>query len=289
MSEELRPLSERTITDAIRVLNESTRGMSLECHVDFFGFLSLWRLWNFSPEYSLLRYVGDEPAAVILTSIDPEAHDAYAFYWGTLPEFRNQRIGSSLFEACCARLFEDGHTRLYATSAPDRPAQRYRSIYMYPQHDLVDMETGSPAPPVAEPGFQVRPIDIDAVSQVVLPPGESLHWSHRPSFLRNAGSCCRLFGAFAEGTLHAYMALGPSSSETALLDFRSPDSCLPAGHELLRWLLLHNYPAPFTAANVVAGNYAHRLLADAGFAIRRQFSMLSRDLRATCSTGTSHT
>lgn len=280
MSEELRTLSAQTLSDAIRLMNESSRGTSLECQVDLFGFLALWRFWNFSHHHSLLCYVEAEPAALILTCADPEARDAYIFYWGALPKFRKERISMRLVETCCNQLRDNDYTVVHANSAPDRPVQRYRFVHFQPQYDLVDMEAASPVPPGAKPAFEVRPIDIDAVSAAALSSGELLHWSQRPAFLRNAAACCRFLGAFAGGALQAYMVIQPSPSNTILLDLRSPANCFPAGQQLLCWLSLQNFCLPLVATCVLVGSYAYRLLGDAGFAVKREFSTLRRDLRA---------
>jgi len=100
MSEELRPIGLHNLHDVIRLLNESSRGMSLACNLDFFSFLALARYWNFSYKHSLLGYIDGEAAVLILNCTDRAANDAYTFYWGTLPKFRRRRPSLPLFDAC---------------------------------------------------------------------------------------------------------------------------------------------------------------------------------------------
>jgi len=282
MSPDLRTLTLQNIPDAIHVINESSRGTSLECPLDLVRFLFLSRYWNFSYAHSLIRYVENEPAAVVINCTDPEHQDAFTFYWGAVPKFRSQRRSLNLFDACCNKLHDDGYTTLHGISVPDRQVRRYRFIQAHAQHDLVDMETMTPALPAAEPRFAVRPIDIDIVSQVALPPSDSLFWCQRHSFLRNATPFFQFAGAFQGDALQAYMVVEPGSTKNAVIDLRSPESCFAAGYELLRWLLQH-YQPPFTATHVLPGSYAHGLLTGAGFDVKREFSLLTRDLRATCS------
>ncbi|HVO62383.1 MAG TPA: hypothetical protein VMT53_15710 [Terriglobales bacterium] len=283
MSEDLHTIREENLHHVIRLMNESSRGMSLETHLNLVGFLGLWRCWNFSCEHSLIRYVEGEPAALILNCTDVDAHDAYTFYWGALPKFRNRRISLALFDACCRKLHDNGYTMLYGDSVPDRPVRRYRLLQAQPQYDFIDMQAISPALPAAEPRFEVQQIDCSLVSRVPLPQAEPIHWCQRHAFLRNAAAVLQFLGAFAEDALKAYMVVLPSPANTVLFDLRSPGSCLSAGYELLRFLV-QNYRAPFTATNVRRNSYAHSLLTSAGFGVKREFSSLYRDLRTTCST-----
>jgi len=128
MAVELQTISQQNLPDFIRVLNESSRDTSLDYNLDFLGFQALWRYWNFSPTHSLLRYVGEEPAAIAIHSVDPSSQQGYAFYWGAVPKFRRQGIALSLFEASCRKLKDDGYKLLYADSLQERPADRYRDL-----------------------------------------------------------------------------------------------------------------------------------------------------------------
>src|SRR4051812_46331133 len=134
MLEELRPMGLENLPDVIRLLNESSRGTSLEFHLDMFGFLYFSRYWNFSYKYSLVRYVEGEPAALMLNCTDRKTRSAYTLYWGTLAQFRSRTVSVPLFDACCQRLRNDGYETLYGVSVSDRPAQRYRFIQAYPQY-----------------------------------------------------------------------------------------------------------------------------------------------------------
>lgn len=278
----------QNLDQVIHIINESSRGMSFEYHLDTWGFLSLSRYWNFSYEHSVIGCVEDEPGALMINCTDPQVHDAYTFYWGALPNFRSRRISLPLFDECCKKLRDDGYIMLYGDAVPDRPVRRYRFIQAQPQYILVQMQAQSPNLPDTDPLFEVRKVDIGTLSQLVLPPGESLHWCQRHAFLRNAALFLQFVGAFAGDVLKAYAVVFPQSSNTTLLDLRSPESCFAPGYELLRWLLVQNYRPPFIATYVVEQSYAHHLLTAAGFRVKRQFSTLSRDLRATCSAKAGH-
>jgi Acetyltransferase (GNAT) family len=284
MSDDLRSISIQTIPDAIRIMNGSSDGTSLEYHLDFFSFLSLQGYWNFSSAHSLIRYVDGEAAAIILACTDPDSHEAYILYWGTLPKFRTRKIAQSLFEACCQRLFAAGYVMLYGVSVPDRPVRRYRFIQAAPEFNLFDMEARTVTLPAADARFEIRNADVAVISRIQLPAGERLHWSQRPAFLNHAASRMQIFGAFEQGTLKAYAVVLPGASNgTELVDLRSSTADVAAGIELLRHVFTSTYSPPFTATHVFDKSYSHQLLCDAGFAVSRRFCMLTRDLRATCS------
>jgi hypothetical protein len=281
MSADLRTINLQNLPDAIRLMNESSRGMSFEWNLDLFSFLALLRYWDFSYEYSLIGYVQDEPAALIINCANPESHEAYTVYWGALPKFRTQRISLVLFNTCCKKMRDDGYFMLHGVSVPDRPVRRYRFIQAQPERNLVDMEAESPNLPAADPTLEVREIDVEALAQFPLAAGEFLHWSQRHAFLRNVAPFQQILGAFSGDILKAYAVALPRSPNTTLTDLRSTDSDLSAGYELLRWLVERNYRPPFTVNYVLEQSYAHRVLTSAGFSVKRQFSTLTRDLRAT--------
>jgi hypothetical protein len=281
MSAELRALDPQNLQDAIDVMNRSSRGTSLAYDLDIFGFRWLARYWNFSYEHSRICYVEDEPAALMLNCIDPDAHDAYTFYWGALPRFRHGRISLSLVEACCRKLYEDGYAMHYAVALPDRPVSRYRFVQFKPQCDLVDMQAQSPSLPTVDSRFEVRAVGVDDLPQLALPPGEYLHWCQRYAFLRRAAPFLKFLASFAGHEMKAYAVVLAQFPNTTLSDLRSAESCSAAGYELLRWLLVHDYRPPLTATHVLEQSYAHRLLTASGFAVTRQFSVLFRNLHAT--------
>jgi hypothetical protein len=281
MSEESRALSSENLPDAIRLMNESSVGTSLEWHLDFFSFLTLTRYWNISFEHTLLGYVDGEPASLIVNTTDPEIGEAYTFYWGSLPKFRTRRISLALFNISCKRLRDDGYVALHGDSIPDRPVRRYRFIQALPDRLLMDMQCTTPDLPAPDASIVVRPVSLEEISQAVLPPGESFHWCQRPNFLRNAASFVQLLGAYSGDVLKAYAVAFTQSETTGILDLRSPESSLAAGYELLRYLLSQNYRPPFVASYVLEHSYAHRVLTTVGFAVKRQFSSLFRDLRST--------
>jgi hypothetical protein len=281
MSADLRTINLQNLPDVIRLMNESSRGMSFEWNLDLLSFMAFLRYWDFSYEHSLIGYVENEPAALIINCANPESHEAYTVYWGALPKFRTQRISLILFNACCKKLRDDGYFMLHGVSVPDRPVRRYRFIQAQPELSLVDMEAELPNLPAPDPNLEVREINVDALSQFPLTAGEPFHWSQRLAFLRNVAPFQQFLGAFSGNMLRAYAVALPHSSNTTITDLRSAGSDPSPGYELLRWLLHGNYRPPFTANYVFEQSYAHRLLTSAGFSVKRQFSTLTRDLRAT--------
>jgi hypothetical protein len=280
MPEELRTISMETLPDLIRLLNQTSRGTSLEYHLDLFSFLALKRYWNFSYDHSLIRYVDGEAAALILVCTDPVAHDAYTFYWGTLSKFRDRRLSVALFDSCCAGLRQAGFDMLYGVTVPDRPISRYRFIQAYPQHQLADLEGRSIQVPASDAEFRVQKLEAGALARFPFAPGERFHWCQRPAFVSNIAPFIQIPGSFAGEELKAYAVVSSQPSGTTILDLRAPESDATSGHELLRWMK-ENCAPPFVATNVFDQSPSHRLLTEAGLTVTRRFHTLTRDLRAT--------
>ena len=285
MLAEFRTLSPQNQQDAIDLLNRTSADTSLKYDLDIFGFRWLARYWNFSYEHSLILYVDGEPAAVMLNSIQPETQDAYTFYWGALPRFRSQRFAISLFEAGCRKLHQDGYTTQFAVALPDRPVRRYRFVQLTPECELVDLHADSLSLPASDPRFLVREVDANDLPEQAFLPGEYQHWCQRPVFLRRAAPFLKFFAALAGEQIQAYATVLSQFPSMTLSDVRSPQHCSAAGFELLRALIAQDYyRPPLNVAYVFENSYAYRLLTAAGFAVKRRFSVLRRDLRTTCET-----
>jgi|SRR5580704_1103870 hypothetical protein len=280
MSAESRTINQDNLSDAIELINESSRGMSFEYHLDTFSFLSLSRYWNFSYDHSLIHYVDDEPAALILNCVDPAAQDAFTFYWGAVQKFRSRRISLPFFEASCKHLQQDGYVMLHGDAVRDRPVRRYRFLHAEPQRVMFQMQAQSPQLPPRHLACEVRRIDVSELSRLTPPHGEPLHWCQRNTFLEHAAPLLQFLGAFSGDALEAYAVLLPQPSNTILLDLRSATTSFAAGYELLRCLLGQDYRPPITATHVLDQTYAHRLLTAAKFHEKSQSSTLSRNLRA---------
>ena len=106
MCAEIRNMSFENLHDAVYLVKESSRGMSLEYDLDTVGFLTLSRFWNFCYDQSLLVYVNHEPAGIAIHCTDPARHEAYTYYWGVLPKFRSLRLSLQLAETCARKLRE---------------------------------------------------------------------------------------------------------------------------------------------------------------------------------------
>jgi len=274
-------LSMDNLNDVVRVVNESSHGMLIEYNLDIFSFLSLSQYWQFSYDYSLVRYVEGEAAAVILACTEPESHDGFIYYWGALPKFWRRQVALPLFETCCERLHRDGYQTLYGVAAPDRPSRRYRFIKSHAQHTLLELKASSLQLSPRDDTFEVRTLTLEDVASLSMP-DEPVHWCQRPNFMRRVARFLHWFGAFDASGLQAYVAVMPQSEGTILADIRSKNGTLSAGYELLRWLNDHDYRLPLTAATVFEGSYADRLLTSAGFIRYKQLTTLYRDLPSTC-------
>ena len=279
MSESFQSISALNWGDAIQILNISSRGMSFEWQLELFSYLLLWQYWNFTPQYSLIRYVDAEPAAIALNCADPESREAYNFYWGALPKFRNPKISLALFDTCCQRLQDDGYITLHGDAAPERPVRRYRFVQAQPHLKLLEMQTAAPNLPSTRPTYEICLMDVGALPSPINQPGEPLHWCQRPAFLSHAASFVQILGAFSENSLKAYAVALTKSSHTTLCDIRSPEHCFAAGNELLRYVMTHNFCPPLKVTHILEDGYAHQLLTSAGFTIIKSFHTLVRDLR----------
>jgi len=282
MSEDLRTLTTQNIWDAIDLLNRSSRDSSLRYDLDIFGFGRLSRYWNISHDYSLIRYVGGKPAALILNCVEPEARHAYTFYWGVLPEFRSGKIAISLVETACRKLHESGYVMHYAVAVPDRPARRYRFVKFQPERELVDMEAQSLTLPPPDPRYTARELDARELPRVSHLPDQPLHWCQRSTFLERATPYLKLVGAFDGELLQSYAVLVRHAGNSTLSDIRILDSCSSAAAELLRWITQQDsYRPPLTVNYVPENSETYALLTAGGLTIKRRYSLLSRNLRAT--------
>lgn len=279
MSLIIRALTQHNQQDAIDLLNQSSKGTSLQYDLDIFGFRWLARYWNFSYEHSLISYMNEVPAALMLNCVDPDAHDAYTFYWGAPPQFRKGGIALSLVEASCRMLRDQGYTMHYAAALPDRPVRRYRFVQFKPECDLIDMQAQALSLPEPDPRFVVREVTVDDLPEPPLPPGEYRHWCQRARFLRHAAPFVKIIASFAGDEIEAYAVILPQFPHQAVTDIRATHGCSAAAYELLRWLTLQpDYRPPTDATYVSEQSFSHRLLTDAGFSFKRRFSVLSRDL-----------
>lgn len=280
MSTEFRSITLDNMPDAVHLMRECSRGMSLEYDLNTVGFLTLGRFWNFSYEQSLITYIENQPAALTIHCTDPDVHEAYTYYWGVIPQFRNLRISLQLAETCARRLRAGGYVAVLGDTVPDRPVRRWRFVHFYPQDSLLDMQAREVQLPPADSSFAVRETTLDAISEIASPAHDRVHWCQRRSFLLHAENFFKVVGCFKNNVLTAHAILVPKPSETMIWDLRCPEASLPAGYELLRWIT-NNCPPPFIACYVFDNSYSHHLLADRGFSVKRTFYSVIRDLLTT--------
>ena len=281
MAEQIRSLDAETLPAALFLLNETLRGTSLEAKYDAFSFMMLARFWNFSLNHSLILYVDGEPAALAMHCVDPDSHEAYNYYWGTLPKFRNLRIALTLAEACAQKLRKDGYISVWGDSLPERPVRRWRFVHFFPKYSLYGMEVSEFQFPSAHSNLEIRTVTPDLFAGFPIPSGDGVHWCQRMKFLRHAAPFHVFLGAFRDNSLVGYAAAMLDKEIPALIDLRSVDGDLAIGYELLRQLRIMDPRIPLRAYYVFEDSYLHRLLTDAGFQNYRQFSLLCRDLPST--------
>ena len=277
MTTEVRSVSLQNLSHVVGIMNESSRGLSIEYGLTVMRFLWLARHWNFSYEQSLVYYAGERPAALILNCIDPAARDAHCFYWGAAREYWNRRVAMRLLEASCRKLQEAGYTRFHSASIPDRPPERYRSLRFGIDRNLVEMHASAMNLAGETRAFEIRKLGVESLLSLNAAAGEYVHWRQRPSFLAKAAPFFHVFGAFDQGELRAYTVVLPDTAATTLVDLRSAERSAEAGWALLR-LIKEEYPAPHTAEIVAEDSYMFGLLTAAGFEVRHRFAAMSRDL-----------
>src|SRR3982751_1008613 len=107
MSFEARSIDLTNVDDAIWLINESSRGTPVEYNLNGFEFLSLAAYWNYSYPHSFLAYVDNNPAAIVVNCVEPEAHEAFTAFWGCMPAYRDQKLGLRIFEHGCQKLRDD--------------------------------------------------------------------------------------------------------------------------------------------------------------------------------------
>lgn len=281
MSDQIRPLTPQNAQHAIDLMNQSSRDTSVKYALDIFAFRWLARYWNISYDDSMIYYVDDQPAAVILNSVDLSARDAYTVYWGAHPWFRKGKIALSLVEASSRHLYDRGCLFHYADSLPERPARRYRFVNFHPACELVDMQAESPVVPALDTHVEIRSVQPVDLPEFITTPGEFQHWSQRHSFLRNSSSFLRIIGAFASGAIQAYAVKPNLATSTTLTDLRSPGFSVDAGYALLSTMLLEDYQPPLLVRYIFPNSYTFRLLSSVGFTVTRRYSVLVRDLSAS--------
>ena len=280
MCAEICSMSLENLHDALHLVKESSRGMSLEYDLDTVGLLTLSRFWNFCYDQSLLVYVNHEPAGIAIHCTDPARLEAYTYYWGVIPKFRSLRLSLQLAETCARKLRDGGYTTVHGDTVPDHPVRQWRFVHFYPQKELIDMQSDTPNLPAPNPEFQIREVPLELIGQLTTQSEQPVHWCQRPTFLRHAAPFLQFVGAFSGDVLTAYIICFRKPSGTTIWDLRSLDSSMPAGRELLRWVA-NNCPTPFTACYVFDNSYSHLLLTNAGFSVKRRFYSLTRDLLTT--------
>jgi hypothetical protein len=263
MPADIRPIGLENLEDVVRVMNGSSRGHVFEFGLDVGRFLSISWFWNFSYRHSRIGYAGTEAAGVLLNSVDPDAHDAYSFYWGVLPEHRHRRLSMELAFRYFDQLRAEGFTHTEADASAEAPLRIYEKLGYQPIHESIDLVCERPDVR-PQPHCEIRVMDSpELIAQWDSLRSGPVHWPHRATFLRQIERFAQILGAFQNGQMAGYAVVTGWNGSCTMIDFRFLDEA--AGLALLEHLPRTPYPPPFICSNVTPRSPEHVLLHRLGF------------------------
>ena len=129
------------LDNVVRVMNESSAGLSFQFGIDSIQFLSLSNFWNLSYKHSYIGYVDSHPAAVVLNSVDPSTREGYSFYWGVRPQFRNTTVSLKLLMTYFDQLAREGFQYTYGDTSFDSPSSIYLRLGARFRGETLQMES----------------------------------------------------------------------------------------------------------------------------------------------------
>lgn len=273
---ELKAIRLADLPAVVKIMNESSADHSFAFHLDFAGYLSLSRFWNFSYDSSYLACAGSRPAGVLLNCVDRRGAEALSYYWGVLPEFRNGTLSMRLGYSYLGEMKRRGIRKTYGVASLDSPLAIYRKLGYREHQRLVELRTDTTPP---GNGDGVTHLDIAAIfdfqqrCQVWERP-----WVARASFLESAAPFLEITGIRHSEHLVAWMAVTRVTGETSIVALEFEPQAEWAAQRLLAHLA--KYPAPLCATHVVTGSLADRLLRGNGFAAGAERVFLVLDLEA---------
>ena len=278
MAAELRRISLDNIQDVVEVTNGSSSGRTFAFGLDFAQFVMLSRFWNFSWQHSWLAAVRGAPAGVVLNTVDPDAREAYSFYWGVLPEFRRARVSMQLVYTYLDQVRREGYLRTHADVSADSPLTIYEKLGFRPAQELLELRTAKVVVP-EECAPAVHPLALDELlERVSVPVAAPAYWTRRAFFLRHAAPFLEVLGAFHGDTLEAYVVLTRWPGYTVLVQFVPLSDTDGPARALLGAIAAGDYPGPFIAPYLTPGARPQQILESAGFGEPRSFVSLTLEL-----------
>jgi hypothetical protein len=276
MSFAIRLIQTTDIANVVALINESSLGLSFELRLDRTKFLALSSFWNFSYRHSYIAFMAQEPAGVVINSVDLEGRESYSYYWGVMPRFRGTGLGLNLAKAYLSQVAREGFSATYAEASSDSPNAIYQRLGFNIAQFAVEMECPNfgleDKQQLSE--YTVRHMELNEFLQESTGlRKEPLCWIQRPNALRNAARFLRF--ASCGSASAAYQA---GSEETVVIDFQFDPADTPAAQTLITYLASKAFPRPCKISSIRTDSPLHTLLLKCRFIPTRRATCLTLDL-----------
>ena len=161
----------------------------------------------------------------------------------------------------------EGYLKTYADAGTRDSLRIYEKLGYRADETLVQLESGEPRLPEHSSGASIVPIEVDRLLAERGPFMNTPYmWSRQQHFLRHNTNLLEFLGSYREGRLEAYAVLTGWPGNTTVLDFRTTEATQEAGWDLLRHMVVHEYPRPFVFTMIPRPSPMYRLLEAADFA-----------------------
>jgi hypothetical protein len=264
------------LDNVVSVMNDSSAGLSFQFGIDPIQFLSLSNFWNLSYKHSYIGYVDSHPAGVVLNSVDTSTRDAYSFYWGVRPQFRNTTLSLKLLMTYFDQLAREGFQYTYGDTSFDSPSSIYLRLGGQFGEETLQMECLAPricevrnadereSETISLEGFLAAP----DCSRTVPP-----SWIHRPETIRRASAFLRFVKCS-----NIYAAYQPHSAGSVVIDLKSqePTKCTLAA--LLQHVAGTSAGRQCKLGYVPATGPLPDLLTELGFTVTKRSTSIALDL-----------
>lgn len=276
MSLDLRPVTPENLESVVDLINGSSRGLNFQFELNVFKFLTLSRFWNFSYSHSYVGYLGGEPAGVLLNVADAPEREAFSFYWGVLPKFRNRRLSMALVDAYFDQLRREGYHRTHADVTSQSPLGIYEKLGYKKNQELIELKAQKPSVEAGNNEFQICFLEPrELLSQWTSFHAGFSYWTRRPSFIRNAAPFLEIVGAYQQDRLQAYAVITCWPGHTSIVDLQFSVPAKSAAHQLIHSLLRNQYPLPFVVSFVPSASPVHAMLGECGFTLAQRFTSMT--------------
>jgi hypothetical protein len=267
----IKPIGPNDLTEAARLVNESSRGHSFEFDLDLAKFLGLSSYWNFSYRHSSIAYANGVGAGVLLNTVEPQAQECYSFYWGVTPQFRGTTIALRMVTKFLNQVAAEGIRVSHADMGADSPADIFHRLGYRQCANVLQMDFTPDRALRKNLGGDVRAISMEEyLDATSVYRGEPFCWSIHPAALRNAARTLRC--AMCRTT---YAAFRPESERTRVIDFQfEVEDQAPALH-----LIEQLSERQVRFSYVLEGSPLYTLLSHYGYVTVSNFTALKLDLR----------